>query len=1169
LVDDKAIIVERSGRTALGSKGGDDSYRLAQIVSFDAGLGAHTIKYASEFTSETPQAERVILDPESPTFIDSVAFDGEEKSYLLCCRQYGVLQRFKNAKRVEYKSIVQNVLKSQAVVEKSERSFPSEALSRGTRIERSALPDGRVRPYTIIGGSQGHPEAGMNRNVFLYDLVSDEGEIIRNISHQEIKDGIDEDGVGARARLLRERMGTNARDPTSRMLALRGLAVANEEAEPSPAKAFGVLKRSWSALSPLVDLAPLDLNAAQKKSTDHGGRNTFFCTVGDIKCDTLAPISAEKPPELQVAFSLNEDQAAVVLEPDSLTLACALRRLSENNGKANDGATPSKTQLFFSVHSNCDFNGRSGAAKLLGSMPPSTQDLNSFENREEASAVLKERESLTSLDNSPLALPEIRDTKHNSISKSWLDESERLTLQCMQLIDCIGRHVHESGMAIETSALAESKSSMMYEIIDASLESSSLTTKLSEQLDQTLAVVSGALPSWCIEVPSLAPRLFGYDSRRQLLERSAFGVSRATMRLQEAKVNVGPLRQRMAALRGRAVELVGEAFSGGADDPTALQLQADELYGMEEALGARVNAAFRAQRWHERSLQCAKAAVRRDMLLKDASLMMERYTGDKMARHRRLEVRFEGESGFDAASGDEAGVTRGFYADVAEALLSCQYVSSTASSLTCPPPETSEMSLESQSDPSEGVSFATIHEKLPLWIPDLDASRTVVIPTPRASTRSTLGVYPRPLSPDDPKMEAIKEKFRFMGRMFAGALRDGFMFPLPLSCSFLSLVQNCPTVSASRSVPTQSEASMKKTVLKTKSRAMSPVLDNDASDEYSCEENTPTTGAKSSTDCRSSSGTRLVRNSTQSLGSFDLPRPGFLGGEIFAVEQHICKELDRIDATTLTEDEKEKLFLQVAANRNFGREALGKSYDCSFEEYFEDRTFVDPFDTTQGPKATPLCGEGYRREVTIFNIREWVELAKDFILRDGVIEQAKAFRLGVNDFFPIEYLRLFSASELQRDVCGGSDRVEDWTEEDIRKLFKLDGAKGATEALVAVAAIGGEGGATLSRRFGAASPTIGYLIKTLLKSTTTQRRQFLNFVTSLPIVTPGKIEISPIVSPSGDFMPVRDNCLPRANTCARRLYLPKFDSYERFSLVLWSVIREESRFKGFYEWRGS
>ena len=75
---------------------------------------------------------------------------------------------------------------------------------------------------------------------------------------------------------------------------------------------------------------------------------------------------------------------------------------------------------------------------------------------------------------------------------------------------------------------------------------------------------------------------FSYTSRKALLDRVAFGISRSTLRQQDAKVDIGRLRQRMTTLRARAVELVGEAFAGGAEDPTALQLQADELYGMEE-----------------------------------------------------------------------------------------------------------------------------------------------------------------------------------------------------------------------------------------------------------------------------------------------------------------------------------------------------------------------------------------------------------------------------------------------------------------------------------------------------------------------------------------------------------------------------------------------------------
>jgi hypothetical protein len=308
------------------------------------------------------------------------------------------------------------------------------------------------------------------------------------------------------------------------------------------------------------------------------------------------------------------------------------------------------------------------------------------------------------------------------------------------------------------------------------------------------------------------------------------------------------------------------------------------------------------------------------------------------------------------------------------------------------------------------------------------------------------------------------------------------------------------------------------------------------------------------------------------LASSDLPRPGFLGGEVYAAETHVCRALDSIDQLDppLVQSELERRYQEIATDKSFARVALGKNYDCSFEQYFEDRAFVDPLDPTQGVTATPLCANGHNRNVTIRNIREWVALAKDFVLHDGVIAQAYAFRQGVDDFFSADYLRLFAAEELQSDVCGVGDNVDNWDEAAVRKLFKLDGGKGAAEALVAVAAIGGEGGAALSRRFGPSSPTINFVVKALLEATPKMRRQFLSFVTSVPIVTPGQIEVVPVVAPSGEFMPMRDpSCLPRANTCARRLYLPKFESYESFSQVLWAVVGEESKFKGFYEWRGS
>lgn len=1111
------------------------------------------MKYATKMARDVVFNDIRTVDPNAVNLSELIAFEDIEERIFIGCTDYIVLQRYTNAKRDEYKSIVLSVLKAAEVSESATKFFPAEALPRGTRVERLS------KPYTIIGCSQANPDDSLDRNVLEYDVVSDSGEVLRRIPQQQIKYALEQDALLSRARSLRDNVVASVRDRSSRMIALRGLAADDDPIDPSQLQGVSLLRRTWSALALLDELSPVDLDACQSKDDLDNDKPTIECDIGGYLIEILSGSIVEKAPQFHFLFGVDDSQPMVDLGSGDITLVAAFEQLSEIQGTQCDSKAlklDRNVALYFRLDFVHSISGDSHA-----SSPSRISSSKRLVKLAEAKKLLLNSDS------------EVMPESHGVVrsiqpSLPWTIQAEALTLSCMQLINSIGRFVNESEFSFEVSECSDTGRSHLLDIIDASLESRSLTEKLSKQLGQSLAVVGGALPSWCTELPSLAPRLFSYDSRRQLLERTAFGVSRAAMRLQEAKVNVAPLRQRMAALRGRAVELVGEAFSGGAEDPTALQLQADELYGMEEALGARMHAAFRAQRWFERSLQCAKAAIRRDKLVIDAATVMERYASESMVKKRRLEIRFQGESGFDAASGDEAGVTRGFYADVAEALLSCHHVSSSTCIALC----SGWSSMMTQSDwmASTHADISREPPKLPLWIPDLDTSGKQVIPTPRANPHSTPGVYPRPLAHDDPKMKAVKQQFRFIGRVFACAIREGFMFPLPLSCSFLSLVQNFPPSSTESLRLPYTETIIEKPVRSLSGREACSAIPDDASDECSCEENTPTTGTRLSSDVGGAANRRrLVRGPIETLTSHDLPRPGFLGGDVFAIEHHICKELDRIDAMDIREDETEKLYLQVAANRKFAQNAFGKAYECSFEEYVDGKTFVDPLDASQGLQATPLCVNGHERDVTIFNVREWVRLAKQFILRDGVIEQAKAFREGINDFFPAEYLQLFTALELQCDVCGGSDRVDQWTEEDIKNLFKMDGAKGATEALVAVAAIGGEGGATLSRRFSSSSPTIGYLIKTLLKSTPTQRRQFLNFVTSVPISTPGEIEVVPIVSPSGEFLPIRDNCLPRANTCARRLYLPKFESYESFSSVLWAVIREESRFKGFYEWRGS
>jgi HECT-domain (ubiquitin-transferase) len=1048
--------------------------------------GAHTVRYASRF--KRGQDCRTLQFKQGTTDVTSlVAFSGREANLCLAVREYFVLQRSSSGKA---KSIC---LSKSAGTAGLTSNVPCDATpGAGTRVERSH-PDGKTwEACTLLPNLGEKSDSG-------FTLVSDDGIVYFGLGSGSIRSsGIplevnaDDDPSARHARRRRD-----AGDALNRAFPFLARQRSDSRESEDPPRTIGTLTRSWSALSLAEKLKPLELFPI-KETKPHRCQNTehdvltLKCKLDDVELHLVATL-LESPPELIVRFSLHEKLPGVEMsDSGNTTLVRALHRLHTRQQGGSELQLLGTHRLYFSITAGTS---------------PSRATLETIQSLRQAASpgpevALTDTTAMVAEDSGWTQNAESRSRKMSSRSLGSEEEEiatgiceglDEICVQCMEVVSVLSEFAGDSYSPRDR----DRKCSVF--------SNGTLSRKLIDNLSDPISVVAGALPDWVVTAPVFAPRVFSYESRRTLLERVAFGISRSILKQQEAKVNVGRLRQRMSSLRGRAVELVGEAFSGGAEDPTALQLQADELYGMEEALAARVRASFRAAKWKEHSLEVAKAAVHRETLLLDAAAIMERYAADATANRRRLEIRFEGESGFDAASGDEAGVTRGFYADVAELLLSSETVAGVYCSSNCT--EVAAAASLSKAQPMDVDEPQNEATKLPLWIPDMDSSAQVVIPTPRSDPRSALGVFPRPLPRYHPQIQEVLEKFRFMGRLFAAAMRDGFMFPLPLSSAFLKLVQNGGT----------------------------------------------TDGATFDT----------------ILTSNDLPRAGFLGGEIHAAEVHICRALDKVDATKPPRHEIQRRYEEIANDKSFARNALGKSYDCSFEDYFQDRTFVDPLDPAQDENAAPLRSKGHKSSVTVYNVREWVKLAKRFFLHDGVIAQALAFRQGVEDFFPADYLRLFTAEELQRDVFGVGDNVENWDESAVRRIFKLDGGKGAAEALVAVAAIGGEGGAALSRRFGPSSPTITFLVKALLEGSPKQRRQFLSFVTSVPIVTPGRIEVVPIVSPSGEFLPMRDPaCLPRANTCARRLYLPKFDDYSSFSQVLWAVVREESKFKGFYEWRG-
>lgn len=952
------------------------SWQVARVVDYNDQTGAHRVQYANLI----PELEknRSYLDVGDISFEDdkSIVFDGPVANLILAARDYVVVHRRKDGARKKAAGSPGIVTRSTSESLATTSSNLAHAV--GTRVESNCGVGETWKTFTLIGiDTASSLRSGRGARAV---LVSDEGIVFSGIPTDQIRfrghtRADDNNRESESLRLARQ--VSEDRNSLRRSFPFTFGSRQRPDSETSTTAKPGTLKRTWSAIALATAMQPVDINIPTSvKKVMHAescDSPIWLCRIGEAKVTlTCRGSSIEIPPELSVKFSTSDKLPPVSLaESPSTTLAHALTLLHRRQEKWSEWPPRSSCNLFFTLGADdprplsCAVRRERVAMECdsVSSAELSTADSSLWTGR--------------SVDRSRKFSARSLSPEREEAEASLCDGLDEICMQCMDVIGILSQHAEDSSEATESDRPTI-----------PGFANPSLSKKLTDQLDDPLCVVGGALPEWCTRAPTFAPRAFSYQSRQLLVQRAAFGVSRSALKQQESKVNVGRLRQRMASLRARAVELMGEAFSGGAEDPSSLQIQADELYGMEETLAARVRAAFRAAKWQEHSLQVAKAAVRRDNILEDAAAIMERYAKDPTVNRRRLEVRFDGETGFDAASGDEAGVTRGFYADVAEALLSSENVAGVLCSSTCASlPTDSSKNLDAMDVESTDEEIC----KLPVWIPDMDTSGQVVIPTPRADSRSSLGVYPRPLPHYHPQIPQILYHFRLMGRIFAAAMRDGFMFPLPLSASFLKLVQHG--------------------------------------------------GGK--TEATGDTNSKPASQQDILLSAADLPRPGFLGGEVYAADVHICRALNTLDALDppLPRVELQRRYQEIATDKNFARVALGMSYDCSFEDYFQDRTFVDPLDPTQGEEAAPLCPRGHKKAVTIYNVREWVDLAKSFILHDGVMSQAVAFREGVEDFFSAQFLRLFTPDELQRDVCGTGDNVDSWDENAVRKLFKLNGKR--------------------------------------------------------------------------------------------------------------------------------
>jgi E3 ubiquitin-protein ligase HECTD1 len=63
-------------------------------------------------------------------------------------------------------------------------------------------------------------------------------------------------------------------------------------------------------------------------------------------------------------------------------------------------------------------------------------------------------------------------------------------------------------------------------------QSAKITAKLQQQLQDAIALATGACPLWCTELPAVCPALIPFETRRQLFQGTSFGVSRSIAWLQ-------------------------------------------------------------------------------------------------------------------------------------------------------------------------------------------------------------------------------------------------------------------------------------------------------------------------------------------------------------------------------------------------------------------------------------------------------------------------------------------------------------------------------------------------------------------------------------------------------------------------------------------------------------
>jgi E3 ubiquitin-protein ligase TRIP12 len=175
--------------------------------------------------------------------------------------------------------------------------------------------------------------------------------------------------------------------------------------------------------------------------------------------------------------------------------------------------------------------------------------------------------------------------------------------------------------------------------------------------------------------------------------------------------------------------------------------------------------------------------------------------------------------------------------------------------------------------------------------------------------------------------------------------------------------------------------------------------------------------------------------------------------------------------------------------------------------------------------------------VVASNVDEYAAAVVDGLVGRGVARQFAAFRLGFDEVFPLDALRLFSEAELETMLCGCG---ETWSVDMLTEAIKFD------------------------HGYTASSPPVQALLSVLSDFDAQQQRAFLRFVTGAPRLPPGGLAAlqprltivckHPAVAPGAGAglstsagraglamgTTAADGDLPSAMTCANYIKLPPY-----------------------------